>query len=55
MRAGAIVPESARGLERIGVGAIYLALGLAVLVRNRRSMATLLRDGFRTPYDDLVE
>jgi cation:H+ antiporter len=51
---GAVVSESARGLERIGVGALYMALGLGVLVRDRGRLPRLIRDGFRTPYAELA-
>jgi cation:H+ antiporter len=51
---GAVVPESARGLERIGVGALYMALGIGVLVRDRGRLPRLIRDGFRTPYAELA-
>jgi len=51
---GGIVPESLHGLERIVVGIVYLVLGLYVLFRDRRRVPTLLRDGFRSPYDELT-
>jgi cation:H+ antiporter len=53
--AGALLPESARGIERVAVGALYLALGVGILVRDRQRMRDLLRNGFRTPYADLTE
>jgi cation:H+ antiporter len=40
---------------RITVGAIYMALAIVMLVRNRRAVRPLLHDGFRAPYDELVE
>lgn len=52
---GAVVPESIHEVERIGVGAAYLVLGLWMLVRNRDRIRPLFRDGFRAPYADLVE
>ena len=45
-----IVPEDLHAAERIGVGVAYLALGLYILIRDRRRIPRLLRDGFRTPY-----
>jgi cation:H+ antiporter len=51
---GAVVPESMRGIERIGVGIVYLALGLWVLFGDRRRVPALLRDGFRSSYSGLV-
>jgi cation:H+ antiporter len=50
---GAIVPESAHGLELVIVGVAYLALALAVIFRDRRAVPQLLRDGFRSSYADL--
>ena len=50
---GAIVPESAAGVERIAVGAAYLALGLVIFARERHRIVPLLRDGLRTPYATL--
>jgi cation:H+ antiporter len=40
---------------RITVGAIYMALAIAILIRNRRAWRPLFHDGFRAPYDELVE
>lgn len=48
---GGIVPESWHGVERIGVGIVYLLLGAWVLVGNRGRLRGLLRDGFRTRFD----
>ena len=50
---GAIVPESLHGVERIGVGILYLVLGVWVLVSDRTNLRPLLRDGFRSSYDEL--
>lgn len=47
---GAIVPESAQALERIGIAALYLLLGVVKLVQQRGTLASMLRDGFRTPH-----
>ena len=46
---GAIVPERLHGVERVGMGIVYLVLGAWVLVGERRNIPRLLRDGFRTP------
>jgi cation:H+ antiporter len=51
---GGIVPESMHGIERIGVGIVYIALGLWVLFGDRRRIPRLLRDGFRAPYAELT-
>jgi cation:H+ antiporter len=53
--AAAVLPLSARGAERVGVAALYLLLGGAILVRDRGRLRALLRDGFRTPYSRLTE
>ncbi|HXF71583.1 MAG TPA: sodium:proton exchanger [Actinomycetota bacterium] len=52
---GALVPESAHGVERIVVSAMYLALGAAILLRDRGRIPALIRDGFRTSYAELSE
>jgi cation:H+ antiporter len=52
---GALVPASLHGAERIGVGAVYLMLGLRILVLNRSRLGRMLRDGFRTPVGQLVD
>jgi cation:H+ antiporter len=40
---------------RITVGAIYMLLAIIIVVRNRRAVRPLLRDGFTTPYDELMD
>jgi cation:H+ antiporter len=50
---GALVPESWHAAERVGVGVIYLALGLSVLVRDRARLPRLLRDGFKATHAEL--
>jgi cation:H+ antiporter len=51
---GAVLPHDFRALERLGVGAVYLVLAGGVLVRQGRSMLTLLNDGFRVPVHELA-
>ena len=51
---GAVVPESAHGIERIVVGVIYLVLAAGMLIAQRRSVRRVMVDGLRTPVDDLV-
>ena len=46
---GAVVPDRWHGVERIGVGAVYLALGLRVFIGDRGRLPGVLREGFRTP------
>jgi len=50
---GGVVPESVHGVERIAVSVIYLTLGAGILLRDRRRLPRLLRDGFRVPHDEL--
>jgi hypothetical protein len=39
--------------ERIGVGVLYLVLGLGYLLRDRRRMRLLVRDAFTASYAEL--
>jgi cation:H+ antiporter len=52
---GALVPESLHAAERIGVGILYLALGVWIIVRDRRRVPQLVRDAFRASYEELGE
>jgi cation:H+ antiporter len=52
---GAVVPESAHGVERVIVSGVYLGLGLSLILRDRASLATLLKDGLRTPIRQLTD
>jgi len=52
---GAVVPASLHGIELIAVSVVYLLLGVIMLVRNRAEFRTRLREGFRTPYDQLED
>lgn len=52
---GGLVPESAHGVELIGVGILYLVLGAWIVFRQRSVGRQLLRDGFRTPYAELSQ
>lgn len=47
---GALAPASAAGVERVAVGVLYLLIGSVILIRQRRIVPALLRDGFRTHY-----
>lgn len=51
---GAVVPESLHGLELVAVGVVYLILAAFYIVRQRRSVPQLLRDGVRTDYAELT-
>jgi len=50
---GALVPESAHGIERVAVAILYLVLGLAIMIRQRRRVPLLLRDAFIASYAEL--
>ncbi len=52
---GALVPSGLHGVERVGMGVLYLVLGAWVLAKERRDIPHLLRDGFRTPAVELIE
>ncbi|MGH9222835.1 MAG: sodium:proton exchanger [Acidimicrobiales bacterium] len=51
---GAIVPESAHGVELVAVSVLYLVLAAAIIVRQRKAVKPLLEDGFRTSYAELA-
>ena len=50
---GAVVPPSYKGAELLILSAVYILLGGWILVRKRGDFRHLLRDGFRTPYEEL--
>jgi cation:H+ antiporter len=50
---GGILPESLRQLERIGVGVAYLVLAAGILVRQRKYLKPLVRDGLVVPAGEL--
>jgi cation:H+ antiporter len=50
---GAVVPPKYKGAELLILSAVYILLGLWILVRKRGDFRHLLRDGFRTPYEEL--
>ena len=50
---GALVPTPYHGIELIAVSVMYLVLGAVILVRNRGQLFGLLRDGLRTPHEEL--
>jgi len=52
---GALVPESLHAAERIGVGVLYLLLGLIFILRDRRRVPQLVRDAFVASYAELGE
>ncbi|MBW3650267.1 MAG: sodium:proton exchanger [Actinobacteria bacterium] len=52
---GALVPEDKHGTELVAFSIIYLLLGIWFLLRDRRGVVTLLRNGFRAPYAELSD
>ena len=52
---GAVLPEDIRELERVGIGVLYLLLAAGIILRDRRRLPQLVRDGFRTPMAELVD
>ena len=50
---GAIVPESWHAAERIGVGILYMVLGLRLFISDRARLPRLLHDGFRASHAEL--
>ena len=51
---GALVPAAWHGIERIAVSVVYLILAIGIIVRQRHHLPALVRDGFRTPHEDLL-
>lgn len=49
-----LLPHDLEVVSRMVVGTIYLLLAAGVLLRDRRSMRGILRDGLRVPYEELV-
>ena len=50
---GAVVPHRLVNLERIGVAAVYITLGVWLIARHFARFRQLLRDAFRTPILEL--
>jgi cation:H+ antiporter len=50
---GAVVPPSARGIERVTLSVVYILLGLFLLARRFGAFRERIRDGLRTPYSEL--
>jgi cation:H+ antiporter len=53
--AGAVGPESMHDDARVITGIIYVVLGVYLLARKGPALRKLFRDGFRTPYSELVD
>jgi cation:H+ antiporter len=49
----AVLPPSLHGTELVVVSGVYLLLGVGILLRDRGRLSSLLRDGLRTPHEEL--
>jgi cation:H+ antiporter len=49
----ALLPESLHGIELVVLSVVYVAMALGVLLRDRGRLPALLRDGLRTPHEEL--
>jgi cation:H+ antiporter len=50
---GAVVPSSVHGTERIVMSVVYLVLAAGLVVRDRRRLPALIRDGFFASHAEL--
>jgi cation:H+ antiporter len=50
---GAVVPDSAHGLELVIVGIAYLVLALILVIPRGRALRSTMRDGLRTSHAEL--
>jgi cation:H+ antiporter len=50
---GGVLPESLREWERLSIAILYLLLAVAILIRQRRFLRPLARDGLRVPVREL--
>jgi cation:H+ antiporter len=51
---GALLPPDLHHLERVSVGILYLVLAAITLTAQRRSIRPLMRDGLRTPLNQMI-
>jgi hypothetical protein len=51
---GALLPPDLRHLERVSIGILYLALAAITLFAQRSNLRPLMRDGLRTPLDEMI-
>src|SRR5438270_10865078 len=49
----AVIPSSVHGVERVVVAIVYLVLAAGILVRDRRRLPGLMRDGFLASHAEL--
>lgn len=52
--AGALLPDSAQEIQRIGLAVVYLAVAALLFLRRRRQVRRLLSDGFRATHEELA-
>jgi cation:H+ antiporter len=50
-----VLPSDLHDEGRISVGIVYIVLAVVFVVRDRRAVPGLLRDGFTVPYDELKD
>ena len=55
MIAGVLLPAATEATVNMGMSALYILIGLWLLTRSFGHFREGLRDGFRTPYSELVE
>jgi cation:H+ antiporter len=49
-----VMPSDLHDETRVGVGIVYIVLAVTFVVRDRRAVPGLLRDGFSVPYSELA-
>ena len=52
---GAFAPEHLHGLQLLLFSGVYLVLAARLVLKDRRGLPSLVRDGFRTPYAELAD
>jgi hypothetical protein len=52
---GAYAPAHLHGAELLFFSAVYLVLAARLVVKDRRGLPRLVRDGFSTPYAQLAD
>jgi cation:H+ antiporter len=52
---GAFAPDHLHGLQLLFFSGVYLVLATRLITKDRRALPSLVKDGFRTPYAELVD
>ena len=52
---GAFAPDHLHGAELLFFSGVYLLLAARLVIKDRRGLPSLVRDGFRTPYAELAD